>query len=394
MSVPGPFEGENPFEGMPIFRDLARMFTASGPVNWEIAKQVAVWTATDGKAEGNVEPLRRIRLEEVARVAELQVTDATGLETATTGRPVSIRTVGRAEWALVTLDAYGPLLESLATALSATDEPRHPSEGPDPTADLLGNLGQLMGPVMLGMQAGFTVGHLARRAFGQYGLPVPRPVSDELMVVPASIDAFASDWSLPPDDVALWVTVSEIAHHAVLSRPHVRARLEQLLHDFVSGFRPDPAAFEGKLEHIDPSDPASIQAVLGDPETLLGAMQTPAQAEVLARLEALVAVVEGFVDHVLDTVGRRLIGSYGPLTEALRRRRVERGDGDRFVERLFGLELGQAQFDRGQVFVAGVLERAGEEGLTRLWRSERELPTPPEVDAPGLWLARLDIDAG
>jgi putative hydrolase len=378
---------------MPIFRDLARMFTAAGPVNWEIARQVAVWTATGGQAEPNVDPLRRIRLEELTRVAELQVGQATGLATNATGRAVSVQPVGRTQWVLATLDAYRPLLEELAKAIGGPAEaPTLQEQQDDPTMALLGNLGQLMGPVMLGMQAGFTAGHLAQRAFGQYGLPIPRPPSDELLVVPATIDAFAADWSLPPDDVALWVALSEVAHHAVLARPHVRARLEELLREFVSGFNPDPTALEGRLDQIDPSDPASLQAVLGDPETLLGAMQTPAQAETLARLEALVTVIEGYVDHVVDVVGRNLIGSYGPLTEALRRRRVERGDGDRFVERLFGLELGQAQFERGAAFIAGVVERAGEEGLARLWQSERELPTPPEVDAPGLWLARIDID--
>jgi putative hydrolase len=383
----------DPFEGMPIFRDLARMFTAGGPVNWEIARQVGLWVATGGQGESNVDPLRRIRLEELVRVADLHVAEATGLATNATGRSLSIVPVGRGQWALATLDAYRPLLEALATALSGpeTAADDEPSTG-DPAADLLGNLGQLMGPVMLGMQAGFTVGHLSHRAFGQYGLPIPRPPSDELMLVPATIDAFAGDWSLPPDDVALWVALSEVAHHAVLARPHVRGRLEALLREYVSGFRPDPTALEGRLDDIDPSDPASLQAVLGDPETLLGALETPAQHEVLARLEALVAVIEGYVDHVVDAVGRSLIGSYGPLTEALRRQRVERGDGDRFVERLFGLQLGQAQFERGAAFIAGVLERAGDEGLARLWGLEAELPTPPEVEAPGLWLARIDIE--
>jgi uncharacterized protein (DUF2342 family) len=79
------------------------------------------------------------------------------------------------------------------------------------------------------------------------------------------------------------------------------------------------------------------------------------------------------------------------LTEALRRRRVEAAAADRFVERLFGLELTQATYDRGSTFVAGVLERAGEDGLRRLWVSDEMLPTPAEVDAPGLWLARIDL---
>jgi putative hydrolase len=392
MSVPGPFGGSDPFEGMPIFRDLAKMFTASGPVNWEIARQVALWVATDGAAEANVEPTRRIRFEELARVAEMHVAEATGISTSATGRAVSVVPVGRGPWAMATLDAYRPLLERLAAALSAGTPEDDPDAAGDPTAALLGNIGQLMGPVMLGMQSGFTVGHLARGAFGQYGLPVPRPPSDELLLVPVTIDAFAADWSLPEDDVVLWVELSEIAHHAVLSRPHVRARFDELLAADVSGFRPDPGALEGKLDAIDLANPAALQDVLGDPEVLLGAMQTPEQRETLSRLEALVAVVEGYVDHVVDTVGRRLIGSYGPLTEALRRKRVERGDADTFVERLFGLELGQAQFERGAAFVAGIVERAGEDGLARLWRSERDLPTPAEIDAPGLWLARLEYD--
>ena len=393
MSVPGPFGGGDPFEGMPIFRDLAKMFTASGPVNWEIAKQVALWIATEGATESNVEPVRRIRFEELSRVADLHVSETTGLSTSATGRSVTAVPVGRSQWALATIDAYKPLLERLATALTPTDGMAdEPDDMSDPTMAMLGNLGQLMGPVMLGMQSGFTVGHLARGAFGQYGLPVPRPLSDELLVVPATIDAFAAAWSLPEDDVALWVELSEITHHAVLARPHVRERLDELLGAYVGGFRPDPTALEGKLDAVDLANPAALQDVLGDPEALLGAMQTPEQRETLARLEALVAAIEGYVDHVVDTVGRRLISSFGPLTEALRRQRVERGDGDKFVERLFGLELGQGQYDRGTSFVNGVVERAGEDGLAKLWHSARELPTPAEIDAPGLWLARLEFD--
>ena len=99
----------------------------------------------------------------------------------------------------------------------------------------------------------------------------------------------------------------------------------------------------------------------------------------------------GVVDHVMDTVGTKLIPSYGMLTEALRRRRVETAESDRFVERLLGLELTQSTYDRGARFVGGVIERAGDAGLARLWESEQMLPSPPEIDAPGLWLARIDL---
>ncbi|MGH9282710.1 MAG: zinc-dependent metalloprotease, partial [Acidimicrobiales bacterium] len=241
------------------------------------------------------------------------------------------------------------------------------------------------------MQAGTMVGHLARRALGQYELPVPRPPSDELVVVPTNLLELATDWSIPPDDARLWLCLSEVTHHAVLGRPHVRARLEGLLRDYVGGFRPDPSSLEDRFTAIDPTDPTSFQAVMGDPSELLGAMETPAQKQTLARIEALVAAVEGYTDHVLDLVGARLVTGYPALVEALRRRRAERGEGERFVARLFGLDVNPAQYERGRSFVRGVVERAGEAGLARLWSSAKELPTPAEVDAPGLWLERIDL---
>ena len=128
--------------------------------------------------------------------------------------------------------------------------------------------------------------------------------------------------------------------------------------------------------------------MLGDPEVLLGAITSPEQQALRPELDALVAVIVGFVDHVIDVVGGKLIGGYGMLTEALRRRRVEAAEADRFVERLFGLELGQATYDRGAAFVAGVVERAGEDGLRRLWEPTSTSPprprsTPPASGWPG-----------
>ncbi|HPU39455.1 MAG TPA: zinc-dependent metalloprotease, partial [Microthrixaceae bacterium] len=116
--------------------------------------------------------------------------------------------------------------------------------------------------------------------------------------------------------------------------------------------------------------------------------QSDAQRALMPRIETLVATVEGYVDHVLDRLGHRLIADYDRVTEAMRRRRVEFGPERRFVERLFGLELRQATFDRGAAFVDGLVERAGVEVLDQLWADVEHLPTPAELDAPGLWLAR------
>lgn len=398
VSDPGPLG--DPFEGMPFLGDIARMLGQQGGAAWDSARQLAISVATGGTSEANVDPVERMGIEQLARVADLRVADVTGLSTSVSGRAVSVLPVNRTRWVMDSLEAYRPLVELLAEALSPKDPPPDAgaTEPGDPFAGMFSGMLQMFQPMVLAMTAGSMVGHLAQRTFGQYDLPIPRPATgtgaDELLLVVPNLDAFADEWSLAPDDLRLWICVHEVAHHAVLGVSHVRARMDDLLTRYVSSFRNDPAALEDRIGQIDLSDPAALanlQEVMGSPEVILGAITSPEQDALRPQLEALVAVVVGVVDHVLDVVGGELIPSYTMLTEALRRRRVEAAEADRFVERLFGLELTQATYDRGSAFVEGVLERAGDGGLRRLWDDAEKLPTPPEVDAPGLWLARIDL---
>ncbi|MBA3281508.1 MAG: zinc-dependent metalloprotease [Acidimicrobiia bacterium] len=401
--------GSNPFEGMPFFGDLLKMLGTQGPVQWDGARQLALSIATGGESEPNVDPVERIRFEQLARVADLQVAKATGLSTSTTGRAVTVTPVTRTQWALTTLDAYKPLIEKMAVALHPPTEgestqPALPTDlfatddsSVDPTEAWLGQIMGLLSPMLLGMTTGSLVGHLATRSFGLYDLPIPRPASDDLLVVAANIESFGDDWSMSGDDLRLWICLHQLTHHAVLGLPHVRARLDELLGDYASAFESDPDALGSKLTDldIDPTggDPmARFQELMGDPEVILGAVRSPRQLEILPWLEALVTVVVGYVDHIMDSIGSGLIGSYGQVTEAMRRRRVESSASDRFVERLLGLDLTQDHFDRGRAFVDGVVERAGVEALEKLWTSVEVLPTPNEVAAPGLWLARIGVD--
>ena len=404
MSDSGP---SNPFEGFPLFGDLSKLFGAGGMGGggpWETARTLALNVATEGTSEPNVDPIERMKLEQLARVAELQVAHVTGLSTTHTGKGLTVLPVTRGHWARRTLDDYRPLLEKLATSLGTPalgdvgDELADPDDplGPeDQLAAMLGPMLAAMQPMMVAMTAGSMVGHLARRSVGQYDLPIPRPKSDELMIVVPNLEAFGREWSLPDDDLRLWICLHEIAYHTILGVPHVRARIESLLTQYTTSFRNDPRALEEQLGDIDlgggPDMMRDIQRILGEPGALLGAIQSDEQRALLPQLHAALAMIAGVVDHVMDEVGNKLIGSYGMLTEALRRRRVETAESDRFVERLLGVEMTQSVYDRGSTFVGGVIERAGEDGLARLWGSERMLPSPPEIDAPGLWLARIDL---
>lgn len=405
MNEEDPLDGE--FAGIPFLGDLARMFGQGGAMPWDNARQVAIGVATEGQSESNVDPVERMRIEQLARVAELHVADVTGLPTAHGPGAVTVVPTNRTSWATASLDAYRPLLERLSAALSPdpselaselASELDAPDDPDDPMASMVGGMLRMLQPMMLAVTAGSMVGHLAQRSLGQYDLPIPRPTEageDKLLLIVPNLDVFAGEWSLPAEDLRLWICVHEIAHHAILGVPHVRDRLDDLLARYVSSFTNDFRALEERIGHIDPTDPSALeglQEAIGSPEVILGAITSPAQAQLRPELDAIVAVVVGTVDHVLDRIGGSLISDYSMLTEALRRRRVEAAPADRFVERLFGLELTQPAYDRGAAFVEGVVQRSGEDALRRLWDDAANLPTPAEVDAPGLWLARIDLE--
>jgi uncharacterized protein (DUF2342 family) len=100
----------------------------------------------------------------------------------------------------------------------------------------------------------------------------------------------------------------------------------------------------------------------------------------------------GYVEHVVAVTGARLLGDNRMIMEAWKRRRIESGDGERMAAEMLGLTLDQEHYDLGVAFVGGVIQRAGSDMLAALWSDPANLPTRAELEAPGLWLARLGLD--
>ena len=407
MAPPEPGDAGNPFQS--LLGDLMNMLGTNAPNQWEMTRSFALNVATGGEAEPNVEPIQRIRLEQLARVAELNVSEATGMPVSPDGRRLTCVPVGRGDWTVRALESWRGVLTAMTplagptpTGQSPDVPPSQPLSGEDPMGglgDLLGQWATAIGPMFFGLQVGSVVGHLAQRALGQYPLALPWSPSDELLLVPTNIASFADDWSLPEEEVLLWVCAHEMASNSVLTRPAVRSRMEQLLVDLAESTASAQQDLTGRLGALgNPggidgpgTDLESLQGMFGDPEALLGELLTPEARRSSDQLTGLAVVIDGYADHMANVVGMKLVGSATQLAEAWYRRRIERGKGEEAAGALFGLDLDQAQVDRGRAFISGVLERAGDDGLSKLWSSARNLPTPSEVDAPGLWLERIDL---
>jgi len=386
----GSFGDGNPFGAMPFLGDIMKSLAGQGPLNWDIARQVAYVGLGQGGA--NVDPAARIAFENLAPLAHRHVVDFLGgAET----REPRIECVTPVQWCHSTLDAYRPVFDNLAAALSrrpGAETSLEPSA--DPMASMMNGLMAAMAPMMLGMTVGSMVGQLAARAFGQYDLLLPREHDKPLLIVPANVDSFAGEWDLPLADIRMWVLVHELAAHAVLRAAHLRGALLDAVNAYVSAFSPDPDAVIEKLSdtEFDASNPmAAFQQTMSDPALLLGAVISPEQEALRPRLDALLACTVGVIDWIVDGVTQRLLGGAPAVTEALRRRRIESSPTDKFVEHLLGIHHTRATVDRGRAFIRGIIERSSTERVLDLLNRDDALPTPAEVDAPGLWLARLEI---
>ncbi len=385
-------ESENPFENLPMFGDLARALAGQGPLNWDAARQFAGLAATGGATEANIDPTVRIKLGELAQIAEMHVRDLTGFD----GPSPEVTPVTTGTWAQRTLEAYRPLFTELATSLG---QPVVPPDGDidlnaDPLMSMMANLSKMMAPSMMGMAVGSMVGRMATHAFGQHDLPIPRR-DTSITVLPGNIDRFAQEWSISADEMRMWVLAQELTGHALFSITSLREDFASLVRRHVGAFRPDPEAIAEKLSSLDSEDGDPIQAMqqaFGDPAVLLGAVQSPEQRELEPSLDAAAAAVIGYVDYIVDGVSVRVIGGDAlRIAEAVRRRRVDHSADDVYIERLLGLRLTHHQVQRGKNFIGGVVDRVGEARLSALLAAPKALPTPAEIDAPGLWVARLEL---
>jgi putative hydrolase len=395
--------------------DLVRMMPTGTGLQWQLAHQLAAQIASGGAPDANPDPIERIRFEELCTIAELHVAEVTGMPISPSGGAVRVVPVGRVEWARRILEVWRPVLDRLAAVL-APDEDDTASAGAggdlggvegaeqfpaglgdlgaeadDEMGALLGQWAAAMFPAMTAWQVGSVAGHLSERALGQYDVPLAPSPSDELFVVSANLAGAADDWSLPLDDLRLWLCVHEMAYHTALSRPAVADRIASLVIEHAQRVRPDADALGQLLQQADPTDMAAFAQMLGDPSALPPSPGSDAIDQVRADLDAVTAAVSGYAEYVTGIIAGRLIGNTTPIGEAMRRRRVSRGNGEKVAETLFGLRLDQAQIDRGARFVTGVLDRSGELQLAKMWADAANLPTSSEVDAPGLWLARLDL---
>jgi putative hydrolase len=385
-----PGDADDRFAEVPLLREIQRvLLSGSGPINWELARQLGIAAATWGREDPPVTEEDRRGFEGATRMAELAVADHTGL---TPPIDVSrVQAVRRTEWVEANVlglrELFEPGAERLARALSEAQT--REAGGQPETAGMLGAVLDQMAPLLVGAQVGAVIGSLGQRVLGQYELPLPRRSEPALLFVVPNIAEFERHWSLPTDEFRAWVALHETAHAFQLGQPWVRDHFLALVREVAAGLDFDLSALEDRLEGLDLSDPQRLAEALGSPGELLESSLTDEQRLLLRRIQAFMAAAEGHADHVMGAVGRRILGSYDRIDEAMRRRHEGRSEEERAVERMLGIDLKLEQYRLGRAFCERVVELTGEATLSRMWRDAESLPSMPELEEPTLWLSRI-----
>lgn len=350
-----------------LFDRLRRLLESAGPVNWGLAREIAESLA--GEAEP-VDPWVAEEFVDLTHTAALRVAAASPLDAAAAGE---VRALDRRSWAAASVAGFAYLAEPLAAKMAGE------GGGGDP-------LVQQLGPALVGMQMGSMAGFLSHRVLAGFDAGLPVEGAPPTFVVP-NVAAFTADHGLDARQARLWLAMHEATHRAELSLPWVRRHLAGLVAAFVDGLRPDPSGLQERLEAL--QDPEHLQGLLEDPAALSGLVPGPESEEALGRLQAFMALLEGYAEWLVGRAAPGLIPETPRLREAIDRRRAEPSPGEQMLQRMLGLDLQHHRYRRGTTFCDEVARRWGDDALARLWDGPEALPTSADLDDPVGWAARV-----
>jgi coenzyme F420 biosynthesis associated uncharacterized protein len=353
-----------------------------GVVDWDVAVRAAARFSNPGPqveldtAREAVASLRTLAVEARSHVADL-----TRLHADAVDAPVAV--VDRAAWVEANADGFRTVMDPLVDRLRVARDAR---EGTDGSAAR--GLVDAVGSRVTGLQVGALLGYLSSRVLGQYELFTPPGATPRLLLVAPNLVAAEQAMGVDPHDFRLWVCIHEETHRVQFTAvpwlgDHLRSEVERL----VEATDVDPAALS---ERLGPLVDAVRSAVRGsDGPAMSDVVTTPEQRVVLDRVTAVMTLLEGHADYVMDAVGPAAVPTVGHIRTQFETRRSSGRRVEQILRRLLGVDAKLAQYRNGSAFVRTVVDQVGMDGFNQVWTSPNTLPRPEEIADPASWVARV-----
>src|SRR3954447_24467559 len=338
-------------------------------VDWSLARRIAgLAGATEGPADVGIDVVAS------AKRLEPDVAAYTGLDPHGSAPPAEL--VDRASWADANLTTFSHILEPVADRMSQR----------------LGRAGPLAGPLRLGAgatiatEAGLVTGYMSQRVLGQFELSLIQPEAPtRLLFVGPNLRKAVEELEVDRDAFLDWIVLHELTHVVQFTGvPWLREHLGGLLRAYLDSV--DVQIKAGAAGGL-PAMPNIQELVDRFREGgLMALIQSHEQRELMDRLQPVMAVIEGYSEHVMDALGVTLVPGYETLREAMERRRKSRSAPERLLQKLLGLDLKMRQYELGKKFCDAVVDEVGIEGLNAVCRPPGGLPPPAELDDPDAWI--------
>lgn len=359
--------------------------SAAGPVNWDLARQLANQSLSD---DPMVDRLAAEAVDETLRLADLWLENATSFPSGA----VDTASWTRKDWVARTVDTWKELAEPLAAKMSQALDGLVPED----VRGMLGpmaNLVQGIGATLFGAQLGQAMAELSTEVLTstEVGLPLGPPGT--AVILPTNLKRYADGLSdVELDEVRLYVALRETAHHRLYGHvPWLRAHVVGAVEAYASGIHIDQEAMESLAGELDLSDSEGLQQV--DMAKLFRPEDTPAQRAAIARLEHMLALVGGWVTHAAAVAAGQRLPSLDKLTESARRRRASGGPSERTFAALVGLKMSPKKLREAAVLWEKLTEARGVEGRDAVWSHPDLMPSPEDLDDPEAFAER-DADLG
>lgn len=344
------------------------------PVDWKLAERVAVrLSGSDPFASSYHAASLNTDFAELTAQAEALVTAETGL---VPDGPARAQVVDRAEWINNNIASFQRMLRPVTDRL-----------GPKlngPTAPVARGLA--------GTEVGSLLGLLSKRVLGQYDLLMneseDRSKQDVVSYVGPNILAIEKRYAFAPREFRLWLALHEVTHRAQFTGvPWMKSYYLSLVESTLSSIDPDPRRLVQALARAadefrngrNPLDDGGIVALIASEE----------QRGALANVQALMSLLEGHGNSVMNQLGREYVAGQARMARVLQQRRQSSGM-SAFLQKLVGLESKMRQYEVGEAFVAAVEREAGPHGIDAAWKGPEYLPTIDELRRPQEWLTRVD----
>ncbi|HUR73935.1 MAG TPA: zinc-dependent metalloprotease, partial [Sporichthya sp.] len=322
------------------------------------------------------------QLRTLALDSRAYVRDFTGMIPAGPEPPVLV--VDRDRWLEVNIESFGgliaPLLERMAEERSGA------------TGALMNGVGSRV----TGAELGALLAFVGSRVLGQYEPFLPAPAAKQgergsLLLVAPNIVAVERELRVDPTDFRLWVCLHEETHRTQFTAvpwlaDHVRSEIE----GFLAATDVDPAAMLRQLGRA----LQGLGTVVRGQGSMLDLVATPGQRDALDRITAVMSLLEGHADFVMDGVGPEVIPSVSDIRAAFQQRRQSATGLDALMRRLLGLEAKLKQYADGVKFVSAVVDQVGMAGFNKVWESPETLPSLAELHDPAVWVARVHPTPG